>query len=581
MRRMVRPRGRLMRALEFPAGIKPGALLTRLNAGAVKPAPPKVTPPHLPTVEKVADAMEPPGIPRLLLGWLDAAPWLRFLPLILVLALLLVLLVFVLPGLGTGVLVAVAAVGLAVAGLAWWLARALGEAHRRHRAANGLRPAHHDPAAVDAMPTSPGFTLTRPGLSPTFPAGGSDSPVAARFKIALKDLFAVTSSARAVAPVRVKGTLDLAAVADATFTALNPRKTIAARVRGRVTIPPRIRSQLPESFVEAMAYPLFDTPMYRPLVDISPDMFLPNIQYIEQNTISLLVTNQRFIEAYMVGLNHEFARELLWREYPTDQRGSCFRQFWDVSSYLDVENTDPETLREKLRDIPPIHRWSRASELGDHDHREIAGESEEEVVLVIRGELLKKYPTAVIYARRAAWRLKNGAIDKTQPRDLVPLTEAEEANPPRDKLLTPLYEAKVDPDIYFFGFDLTVLEAKGETPEHPDDPGWFFVIEERPGEPRFGLDIDQDGAAGGTKHFWNDVSWDDVGIGGGAFLAAVPAPGIALAPPPGGATAMEQQQHQEDSQIVWNGNVTAAELAYILYQVPVRVAVHASEMLPK
>ena len=37
----------------------------------------------------------------------------------------------------------------------------------------------------------------------------------------------------------------------------------------------------------------------------------------------------------MVGLNHEFARELLWREYPTDQRGSYFRQFWDVRGFLD------------------------------------------------------------------------------------------------------------------------------------------------------------------------------------------------------------------------------------------------------
>ena len=56
-------------------------------------------------------------------------------------------------------------------------------------------------------------------------------------------------------------------------------------------------------------------------------------------------------------------------------------------------------------------------------------------------------------------------------------------------MLTPLYEAKVDPDIYFFGFDLTVEKAKGGTGENPgDDPGWFFVIKERPGEPRFGLD---------------------------------------------------------------------------------------------
>ena len=57
---------------------------------------------------------------------------------------------------------------------------------------------------------------------------------------------------------------------------------------------------------------------------------MPNIHLVEPDSVTLLETNQRFIESYMVGLNHEFARELLWREYPTDQRGSYFRQFWDV-----------------------------------------------------------------------------------------------------------------------------------------------------------------------------------------------------------------------------------------------------------
>ena len=54
----------------------------------------------------------------------------------------------------------------------------------------------------------------------------------------------------------------------------------------------------------------------------------------------------------MVGLNHEFARELLWREYPTDQRGSYFRQFWDVRGVLDTERLSPDAVQEKLRDIP-------------------------------------------------------------------------------------------------------------------------------------------------------------------------------------------------------------------------------------
>ena len=110
-----------------------------------------------------------------------------------------------------------------------------------------------------------------------------------------------------------------------------------------------------------MAYPVIDMPMYEPLKDLSAELFLPNINLIEQNSITLLETNQRFIEAYMVGLNHEFARELLWREYPTDQRGSYFRQFWDVARLLRRRrNLDDEALKEKLRDIPPLHTWSTA-----------------------------------------------------------------------------------------------------------------------------------------------------------------------------------------------------------------------------
>ena len=91
-----------------------------------------------------------------------------------------------------------------------------------------------------------------------------------------------------------------------------------------------------------MNYPQFDLPMYQPLVDLRPSYFLPNINLIEPNSITLLETNQKFIEAYMVGLNHEMARELLWREYPTDQRGSYFRQFWDVSGYLRPERNPPD-----------------------------------------------------------------------------------------------------------------------------------------------------------------------------------------------------------------------------------------------
>ena len=115
-------------------------------------------------------------------------------------------------------------------------------------------------------------------------------------------------------------------------------------------------------------------------------------------------------------------------------------------------------------------------------------------MLVIRGELLKKYPNAVIYAQLAQWQMTGGVIDPAKERVLVPLTDAQQDDPPADLVKMPLYEARVFPDIAFFGFDLTVDEARGGNESKPDDPpGWFFCIKERPGEPRFGFDVDRSG----------------------------------------------------------------------------------------
>jgi len=351
--------------------------------------------------------------------------------------------------------------------------------------------------------------------------------------------------------------------------------TLPRHVFAGIHLPERIRAETGEDLKPAMAYPEIDVPMYKPLTEISAEHFLPNIHLIEQNTISLLETNQKFIESYMVGLNHEFARELLWREYPTDQRGSYFRQFWDVSSYLNKQKLNPEALREKLRDIPPLDKWPRNSDLGDHDHREQGGDKEEELVLVIRGELLKKYPTAVIYAHKAKWQRKaDGSIDNSLPRDF------EDGEPMEAVVKTPLYEAKVDPDIYFFGFDLTTEEAKGESGESAgDNPGWFFVIKERPGEPRFGLDMERKG----DLRQWNDLAWTDVlpGGSGGEFIdVGSSSPTLALPSPSSAPDSEEGKQQREDVQVRWNAS-NAAELAYILYQVPVMIGVHAMEMLPK
>ena len=335
-----------------------------------------------------------------------------------------------------------------------------------------------------------------------------------------------------------------------------------------------------------MAYPEFDVPMYKPLVNLSKDYFLPNIKYVAPNSISLLETNQRFIESYMVGLNHEFARELLWREYPTDQRGSYFRQFWDVTPFLTDGIDDGEEEKEKLRDIPPLHLWSKFSDLGDHDHRQTEAGDKAELVLLVKGELLKKYPTAIIYAQKAKWQGKDDepmVPDKNKERSLVNPPDPD--NPSRDIIKTPLYEAKVEEDIYLFGFDLDAETALGLTEGEPanlnDRAGWFFVIKERPGEPRFGLDIGE--TPEGEIETWNDLSWENVAKDKAFIEIDDNTPTIRVQDNPLEDEDIQEKEIQrgEDVNIVWNKDMNAADLAYILYQVPVLVAVHAAEMLPK
>lgn len=590
MRRIVRPGARLVKKLEFTPQASTGNLLTRVNEGEVLPAPPKTVPAAVPTLDDLATASVPKNIPAWLLDLLRKYPWIRFIPLAIALLLLLILLIVTPAAALAGILTTVA---VGMIGLFWLMSQWL----RQLTHAETIREENMTPEAVDAMPKSPDFHVTVPGdtFQPTF--GNSDSVQAVRFKTALKDtnIILVASHDAGFQPAKVK--LNLASLNETAFTAINPDVVIPKRIRQGIFIPPHIAVQLEEKFDEVWGYPEFDIPMYKPLAGVSDELFLPNLNLIEQNSITLLQTNRRFIEAYMLGLNHEFARELLWREYPTDQRGSSFRQFWDVKGLMKPGSppmTDAQ-WKEILRDISPIHMWR--DPLGENDKPTEGTKIRENIVLVIRGELLKKYPTAVITAQKAEWQLKDDdvTIDNQKERVLVTFaSEAEEADPPRSKVKTPLFEAFIAPDIYFFGFDLEPLEARGgtgETQEDLNNPGWFFVIKERPGEPRFGFDVDRKENPDDI-YTWNDLAWTDLKITNSHIDLSVgggddPNRKIKLKTPPapnGLDDVLRNEQHDEDVNVRWQDgthDTDSAELAYILYQVPTMVAVHAAEMLPK
>jgi hypothetical protein len=358
------------------------------------------------------------------------------------------------------------------------------------------------------------------------------------------------------------------------FDIANAHEKLLRATRATIVFPQLVARQVrftfnpdwllkPEHLIPAMAYPDFPDPMYEKLRDISSELFLPNLELVPPNTISLLVTNPEFIEAYMTGLNHEFGKELLWREYPTDQRGSYFRQFWDVKGIIaDDPGITPEEKADRYKDIVPMDTWGSASKLGSHRHP--ARPPGRQLVLLVRGELLKKYPNTIVYAQKAhIFRDSHGTPDpRREPIIQEVKTEAEM----HAEIRFPMFRAEIEPDIRFFGFDMTPEEARGA--EHPqnasDDWGWYFIIQEVPGEPRFGMDItfEPDSPSAVT---WDDLSWTKFAEGL-RFIdtAQPPAPDF-----------FNHLSAAEKSQ--WGSH--SADMASILYQKPVMIAVHAKEML--
>ncbi len=548
-RKITRPRGALMRKVAPEAAVPSRPVLAQLNTGTLTAAPPPPEPTGLLSLDRAADVIYPAWMPAWLRRLVEG-PTLRW---VLGGALALSLLGLVIPV--QGLLCGMLALGLA--GL--WLAV---ERWRRQLAASqGLREANLTPAAVAAVPARPNFALTEFSQAmPTVAAGSADSVEAANFRVALKDAFNVYQSPPPPPPVRQP--LDLGATVVKLQQALNPAVTIPRRAEFMLKIPARVKEgylRPRRTIVPVMAHPVFAEAMYRPLRDLSSEFLVPNLDLIPNNTLSLMVTNQPFIEAYMVGLNHEFGRELLWREFPTDQRGSYFRQFWEVG---DAVNRDPAKsaaqIEEALLDITRLHTWGAVTPLGSHANRPLPDGAEPgaaRLVLVIRGDLLKKYPTAVIYAQRARWAQDDSG------RDIRELDEG----PPEQTIQIPAFKAEIEPDIRFLGFDLTAPIARGSADRAANDPGWFFIIQERPGEPRFGLDNQSDETPA-TATRWDELAWEHLPnfseLGVIDFAAGAPAASIGAAP---------------DSQFHWGRN--AADMAYILYQVPVMVAFHAADML--
>ena len=397
--------------------------------------------------------------------------------------------------------------------------------------AEQLKPVARFNRILTALNTSPklgDFTIAPENVTPKrnllsfTPPGSPDSAEALAFRAAATAHQNYLTQASIVPSFAQLAPINLGTTKEPLLQSIDPQRTIKARVQASLDIsgPSEIAGDPLEPLLDA---PDFPQPMYEALRDLSQDFLLPGLEKVPANTVTLLETNSKFVESFLVGLNVEMNREFLWRNYPTDQRGTFFRQFWDTSA------------GSGQRDIKRIIEWGDQSQLG---HNANAGD---DLVLLIRGELLRRYPNSVIYAVAAI--KTNGKFD------LSPKPEDEKH---------PLFRGSLNPDVTFLGFDLKKEDAIA-------DPGWFFVIQEQPTEPRFGMDVADFVKPLPALTSWNNLSW--------RHLAATPNELKAL------THASVKTQLGRIDPAEWGRN--SAHQAFITLQRPVRIGIHAKDMLVK
>lgn len=324
---------------------------------------------------------------------------------------------------------------------------------------------------------------------------------------------------------------------------LAPDVTIAAKTQARVEseVPP------PDGAVEPiLAAPRFPTPMVELLRELAPELMLAGAGGMPPESVSLVRVNDGLVYAYLIGLNHGMAAELLWRGYPTDQRGTYFRRFWDRSGHDGAAPPGQAFDEDGPVDIPPLHQLPPDLRLLGDD----AVATGERLTLLIRGELMRRHPRLWVYATPA-------------------VVDGERRRPATGQTKEALYSGRLATDAAYFAFDLTPDEARGDE----SHPGWFIVFHEPPTEVRFGLDEPaESGEPGTVPASLDDLAWHHVLPEGGRYASVRTILDT---------TTFAERVDPDDADaapVTWRAN--GAHMARCLMQWPVSVAFHAEALLP-
>ncbi|MFE5207224.1 hypothetical protein [Streptomyces sp. NPDC056600] len=436
--------------------------------------------------------------------------------------------------------------------------------------------------AKEEVPAAPGWTRVFGGDTPVYRAtpapaaalvdddqGGGGLPperrrtrlrlerINTRFRDASKALFELvphlpgqmttsplSSLSAAAGPLELGG---VAATLGDTAGPVAPERTVAGQVLPLMPADGLVPTttpgpQPPDPLRPLAAAPDFPQPASEPLREMFPGALLPGAENIRPDTVGVLVGNPRFIESYLVGLNHAMAEELRWRDLPTDYAATFFRQFWSSRGSGGAGSFD----------IEPIAEWEPERPLGGNATR-VGGRGM--LVLLVRGELFRRFPHTIVYAVRA------DTLDGGSP-----------------VVRYPEFRGRLDPDMTYLGFGLDIGEARGQD----GGPGWYFVLQEQPTGARFGLDAlpreGGDARFGGTPVTWADAHWGMAASSAAAYAALSHAPAaghLAGRPLPLHAAAASPAPPPPTAS--WGAD--GAQTAAVTFQRPVRVALYAPRMI--
>ena len=153
-----------------------------------------------------------------------------------------------------------------------------------------------------------------------------------------------------------------------------------------------------------------------------------------------------------------------WRNIAVDRKSTPLRMFWGPIDFA--------VTQERTPDVKPFTDWDPNTDLGDTQHQVLQpgdeADGKRNLVIVFRTDLFRRYPSTLVYLE------KTGANEDDDLK-ATPILDHKQQDAVAPRFFGPIYSGALEPDLYFFAFDVNPDKAKE----------YWLVLDEPPSELRF------------------------------------------------------------------------------------------------